>query len=243
MGCRCHSSSSKTKSLMADIDSYFASILKKSVRTEEFTGTEEQARHRVAILNLYRRHLTAAQHVLAARQLFSEDARKETAEAQKKGGAKGGQNRSSFRTLVSGDQDKKRGPQFEEIVAHKAQNVGLHGVTPRSVKALSGIEHAPETKARIERGEIIRIGDVKPAIDAELRRNKVSPMQTITPSALSPDRSVNMQLGQALKAFTDIVNDPEKEAGKMPAQIVERWDAIKRIIPDVERMLHRRGLI
>jgi len=61
---------------------YFASILKRPVRIEEFTGTEEEAKRHVAILNLHRRHLNTAQRALAAFNLFGEQAKIEAAKAK-----------------------------------------------------------------------------------------------------------------------------------------------------------------
>jgi hypothetical protein len=54
--------------------------------------------------------------------LFGEEARKQTSAAAQKGRIRGNQNRSPSPVIFTGDGDSKRGPEYAEIVARKAQD-------------------------------------------------------------------------------------------------------------------------
>jgi hypothetical protein len=214
---------------------YFAVTLKKPVRIEEFEGTEEEAKRLVARLNLNRRHLTMTQQTLAAIALFGEEARKQTSEAAQKGRSQGGKSRSCSPVKMTGKHDKNRGPEFEEIVANKAQDVGMTGVTARAVKALKGIEHAPETKKRIDDGELGRPHDAKAAMDAERQQNKA-------PSASRErSRSVTTRTGDLQQDLLEIASNQEMPLGKMSAtEIIQRLDGIPDLVRDAIRTLRYR---
>jgi len=230
---------------------YFASTLKRPVQIEEFTGTEEEAKRLVATLNLHRRHLTVTQQTLASVQLLGEEARKETAAAQRKAALKGNQNRSRLGTPLSPTGDRNDDARFENIVARKAQELGLTQVTPRSVKALKGIEKAPKTKARIESGELGRIRDASKAIQVERDEARSPPPLTTQQlderdqqeAAYRPayERSILVRLGECLNHFRAILHDDQMPTGTLPKEISERAEEIERIWPDVRRVLRRLG--
>lgn len=225
---------------------YFAATLKKPVRIEEFEGTDEEAKRRIALLNLHRRHLTGTQQVIAAVALFGEEARRKTTEAQKKAGVQGNWNRPRLGTVVSPTGDMNRGPRYEEIVARKAQEVGMTGVTPRSVKALKGIERAPETRARINDGQLGRIRDAKAAINTELQRGKTSLLKSEMPEDLGRQAnppSAFERLGHVLLHVTAIATDESMPPGGASADIPKRVAEIETYWTNMKRALRLRGLL
>jgi hypothetical protein len=124
---------------------YFASVLKKPVRIEEFTGTEEEARRYVAVLNLHRRQLNPVQRAVAVTNLFGEQAREETADAAYQ--ATVGRPQKNAEKLPSETvaiPKKDRGREWHEIVARKANKIGLN-VTASAIRGVAEVIGAPQT--------------------------------------------------------------------------------------------------
>lgn len=222
---------------------YFASALKKSVRVEEFKGTEDEARRHVAILNLHRRHLTGGQKLAASVALFGEEARKETKEALEKGRILGNQSRSPSRTKMSETgkppltaAELQKGGRWEEIVARKAREAGITGVTPAGVKAMKEVMDAPKTLAKVQSGEI---PTVTRAVE-EARKEKGQPEGS---KALAHPSSAFKRLGQCIEHLTAILSDSDIEIGRLPDRVGDRLDEVERLVPRVRQVLRERKVI
>jgi hypothetical protein len=129
---------------------YFASVTGRSVTTEEFVGTEEEARDHVASLNLHRRQLTRQQRALAAERLYGAQARKEATEAQRKGNSRGGKSPTNLTETSNG---QERGREAHERVWEMAGGPAA-GFSKADAKAAATVAQAPETSAKVDSGEI-----------------------------------------------------------------------------------------
>ena len=212
---------------------YFASILKRPVRIEEFTGTEEEAKRHVAILNLHRRHLNTAQRALAAFNLFGEQAKIEAAKAKIQTQGRPNKLRGNFPSVSQNRDDYK----WQGIAAKKANEVGLN-VKPDAIKAMATIALAPQAIATIERGEIKTITKAHEKALEELRRPPTKLPQTA--DSLSIDR----RLGRCITDLTAIIRDTDGEAPiGSTFSISEKLDQIERLIAKVRYALRARNVI
>ena len=212
---------------------YFASILKRPVRIEEFTGTEEEAKRHVAILNLHRRHLNTAQRALAAFNLFGEQAKIEAAKAKIQTVGRPNKLRGNFPSISQNRDDYK----WQGIAAKKANEVGLN-VKPDAIKAMATIALAPQAIATIERGEIKTITKAHEKALEELRRPPTKLPQTA--DSLSIDR----RLGRCITDLTAIIRDTDGEAPiGSTFSISEKLDQIERLIAKVRYALRARNVI
>ena len=212
---------------------YFASILKRPVRIEEFTGTEEEAKRHVAILNLHRRHLNTAQRALAAFNLFGEQAKIEAAKAKIQTQGRPNKLEGFFPPVSKEAQDRK----WQGIAAKKANEVGLN-VKPDAIKAMATIALAPQAIATIERGEIKTITKAHEKALEELRRPPTKLPQTA--DSLSIDR----RLGRCITDLTAIIRDTDGEAPiGSTFSISEKVDQIERLIAKVRYALRARNVI
>jgi len=212
---------------------YFASILKRPVRIEEFTGTEEEAKRHVAILNLHRRHLNTAQRALAAFNLFGEQAKIEAAKAKIQTVGRPNKLRGNFPSISQNGDDYK----WQGIAAKKANEVGLN-VKPDAIKAMATIALAPQAIATIERGEIKTITKAHEKALEELRRPPTKLPQTA--DSLSIDR----RLGRCITDLTAIIRDTDGEAPiGSTFSISEKVDQIERLIAKVRYALRARNVI
>ena len=96
---------------------YFASILKKPIRIEKFTGSEEEARRHVVILNLHRRHLSAQAY------------------ASNVGRPKIGEEKSPLKP--AGISTHNRAGEWHQIVVRNANAAGLD-VTANGIRSAAG---------------------------------------------------------------------------------------------------------
>ena len=212
---------------------YFASILKRPVRIEEFTGTEEEAKRHVAILNLHRGHLNTAQRALAAFNLFGEQAKIEAAKAKIQTVGRPNKLRGNFPSISQNRDDYK----WQGIAAKKANEVGLN-VKPDAIKAMATIALAPQAIATIERGEIKTITKAHEKALEELRRPPTKLPQTA--DSLSIDR----RLGRCITDLTAIIRDTDGEAPiGSTFSISEKVDQIERLIAKVRYALRARNVI
>jgi len=212
---------------------YFASILKRPVRIEEFTGTEEEAKRHVAILNLHRRHLNTAQRALAAFNLFGEQAKIEAAKAKIQTVGRPNKLTGKIRSISEDRHDRA----WEGIAAKKANEVGLN-VKPDAIKAMATIALAPQAIATIERGEIKTITKAHEKALEELRRPPTKLPQTA--DSLSIDR----RLGRCITDLTAIIRDTDGEAPiGSTFSISEKVDQIERLIAKVRYALRARNVI
>jgi hypothetical protein len=203
---------------------YFASILKKPVHIKEFVGTEEQARRHVANLNLARRHLNRLQLALAAINLFGDEAGKEALAAIKQGNFEGGKSTGKSRS-------SSELKEWHQRVAEKAESVGIK-VTPNIVWTLKEVLDAPETKAKVESGEITI------AARATRRARTEKGKAQATPRERNGEYTSN-RLGtiiEFLGSVLEIEIVPERS-------ISERLDQIERLIPQVRELLRQRKII
>jgi hypothetical protein len=213
---------------------YFASVLKKPVEIEEFTGTEDEARRHVAILNLHRRHLNAAQRIVSAVALLGEQARKEMSEVMKKAASEGNKSRSPPKTNPSLAGTENRGPKWEQIVAREANKIGLN-VTPSGIRAMKEVMDAPETRAKIERGEIRKVAAAHAAALAE----KGKPLTTDIHAVQV--QSINNRLGKCVEHLNAILADRNMPAGgKTPDMVSARLEQIETLVIEVRQALRDR---
>ena len=134
-----------------------ASALNIPVRVEQFTGTEDDARHHIVSLNLVRRHLNMAQRALIVRQIFLPEAEAEAEERLKEAGQGHGRGQDSLApdgatlsgpapTGASSDTGKKA----TEVAAERSMGLA----SARSIERMAPVDDAPETQERIRSGEI-----------------------------------------------------------------------------------------
>jgi ParB-like chromosome segregation protein Spo0J len=217
---------------------YFASMLKKPVEITEFIGTEDEARRHVAILNLHRRHLNAAQRLLAADRLFGRQAEDEAAEAMQDAALRGNQNRSPAvpkPAQPGGAEDHGR---WHQRAAKLATEAGIPGIKPAGMRAIKEVRDAPETIRKIESGEITTVAKAVQAAHEE-KQMPASPhvfgVNTVT---------VFKRLGSCIDNLSQIIVDCEMDIGRgVPLEISDRLREIHRLANDVEQILRERKII
>jgi hypothetical protein len=215
--------------------SYFASAFKKPVRIEEFEGTEEEARRHVAILNLHRRHLTTAQRYLAADNLFGRQAEKEAAEAVG-GRPRKDEQKPPLKTAEVFKLD--RSGESHERAAKLAAEAGIPNISPAGMRAIKEVREAPETRAKIERGEIATVAEATAAARAE-KKLPASP-RTEGVEVIS----INKRLGRCVELLNTILTDCNLPAGAAPgSQISLRLIQIESLVGQVREALRARKII
>ena len=215
---------------------YFASVFHKPVRIEEFEGTEEQARRYVAILNLHRRHLSSAQQSLVAINLFGEKATKETAAALERGRIQGGKLRVSSPLKIAESKAPDRSNEWHEIVAREAKDAGLN-VTGASIRAMKEVMDAPETKAKVESGEIKIVSNAAVAARAEKGLPKLKTFAGVNP------RSITKHTGEIIYHYNAMLTDLEMPVGSMPDRISDRLDEMDRLNAQLRQAFRNRKVI
>jgi hypothetical protein len=210
---------------------YFASVLKKPVEITEFIGTEEEARRHVAILNLHRRHLNAAQRLLAADRLFGVQAEQEAAEAMVR------KPESAVLKPAQQNQPDDSG-RWHQRAAKLATEAGITGIKPAGMRAIKEVRGAPETIRKIESGDITTVA----AAVREAHKEKQLPP---SPHVYGVDtNSVFKRLGVCIENLSRIVVDCEIDVGRgMPLQISDRLSEIHRLANEVEHVLRERRVI
>jgi hypothetical protein len=213
---------------------YFASILKKPVRIEEFIGTEEEAKRQVAILNLHRRHLTTAQRYLVADNLFGAQAEREATMAV------GGRPKKSEKPppKMAGVSGHDRSGESHERAAKLATDAGISGIKPKGMRSIKEVRGAPQTRARVESGEIQTV--VKAV--AEARKEKQLPPSTS--SATIDTISVNRRLGRMITEGQAILKDLNDDApiGAI-FEISGKLDQIEMLVPKIRSALRRLNIL
>jgi hypothetical protein len=212
---------------------YYASILKKPVEIKEFTGTEEEAKRHVAILNLHRRHLSTAQRAAIAEKMFGAEAKKEAAKAKIATVGRPGKLRGKSPSISETREERK----WEGIAAQKANEIGLN-TSADAIKLMSTVALAPQTSAAVERGEIKTVATAHTKALAELRRPAARVVATID------SLSVNRRLGRCVTELQAILKDTESEdpTGTVP-EINGKLDRIEQLLPKVRYALRQRNII
>jgi hypothetical protein len=142
--------------------------------------------------------------------------------------------RPAHRLIVSGPD---RGPRWEQIVAREANKVGLN-ITPSSVKAMKEVFDAPQTKAKVERGEV---PNVVAAHAAALAEKGKPPSTEIVGVSVS---SVNKRLGQCIEHLNAILAYSEMPTGgRAPNIVSERLNEIETLLPQVRNAMRQRKVI
>jgi ParB-like chromosome segregation protein Spo0J len=217
--------------------SYFASVFKKPVRIEEFTGTEDEARRHVLILNIHRRHLNGVQLAILAEEFYGARADKMAAEALQKGRIKGNVNRSPSVPKSAQTAASEQGPKRDEIVANLAKADGLT-TTRYAVSAVQPLMDAPQTLARAKAGEFHKMPQAHVAALIE----KNIPIPTVIPE-IKP-KTVNERLGMCIDNLNKILIDCEMQPGQaLPPIISERLKQIETLVSRVRQALRDRKMI
>ena len=152
-----------------------ASALKLPVRTEEFTGSEDDARHFIVSANLIRRSLTMAQRVMLVRDILLPQAEAEARERRIEGNTRGGSGQDSkssaeLRSTSEPEPSPRPEPKKASQVAAE-RSMGL--ASPRNIEYMKDVDDAPETRERIRRGEIKTAKAAAEAAAAELGKTEV----------------------------------------------------------------------
>jgi hypothetical protein len=213
---------------------YFASILKKPVRIEEFTGTEEEAKRHVAILNLHRRHLNSTQLGLIAFKLLGEAVKQEAALARIRNVGRPGKLEGKIPPISSKRQEHK----WHEITARKAKELGLN-VSAEAIRMSETVAKAPLTAAAVERGEISRFGGEDGAYQkAQKELQQPAKVERIDPP------SINKRLGRCITELQGIMQNVENEMLIGTAfEISGKLDQIEKLVPTVRYYLRSRNII
>lgn len=178
---------------------YFASILDKPVKLEEFQGTEREARDHVASLNLHRRHLTPQQRGLSAVLLYGEQAKKEAKTEQRKHGDTAPGRPNTSEESPGSDNGRKRGKEAHEIVWELAGGEAA-GFSKDTAKAMMEVAKAPETSAAVQGGDIKSTEKARRAARAETE-GTVERVRRAPGENISTRRSINRHLGNALSSL------------------------------------------
>jgi hypothetical protein len=215
---------------------YFASLLNKPVRIEEFTGTEEEAKRYVAILNLHRRHLDGAQQGLIAFKLLGEAGKNEAALARIATIGRPGKLTGKIQS-ISSDKNERT---WQGITAKKAKEIGLN-VSSDAIRMSETIAKAPLTAAAVERGEISRIGGRHGAYQKALEELK---QPTSSKPETTDSYSVNKRLGRCITELQGIMQNVENEMLIGTAfEISGKLDQIEKLVPTVRYYLRSRNII
>lgn len=126
-----------------------ASALGVPVRTVEFTGNEEDARHFVISTNLRRRHLNTPQRTQLVRELILPETKTVTEIRQSESG---GDKRSVTAPPAVTDhaEPKKRGKTAAQLAAEQSGGMA----TARNIESMAPVDKAPKTRARVMAGEL-----------------------------------------------------------------------------------------
>jgi hypothetical protein len=214
---------------------YFASILKKPVRIEEFTGTEEEAKRHVAILNLHRRHLNSPQVGLISFRLLGEGVKQEATLARIRNVGRPGKLPQKT-VAISND---PRAGEWHHIAARKAkEQLGLN-VSAEAIRMSETVAKAPLTAAAVERGEISRIGGKDGAYQRALKElQQPAKVERIDPP------SINKRLGRCITELQGIMQNVENELLIGTAfEISGKLDQIEKLVPTVRYYLRSRNII
>lgn len=211
---------------------YFASVLNKPVEIKEFTGTEEEAKRHVAILNLHRRHLSTALQALVAHNLFGEESKVEARVARINTVGRPPKLPRISEAISTTNKERE----WAGIAAQKAKEVGLQ-TTPDAIRVMETVALAPETKAKVERGEIKTVSSAHEKAIKELRQPATRLVQTVDPL------SINRRLGRMVTEAQAILMDTEGEAptGSLP-EIKGKIEQLKVLLPKLDSALRRRNI-
>jgi hypothetical protein len=212
---------------------YWASVLKKPVHIIEFTGTEEEAKREVLILNIHRRQLTRIQLAVVALQLFGQESRQEAAKAQEEGGFAGGRPSQNLPLKSEEGKKQKSAGEWDEIAARKARAAGMLNVTGNAIRLAEEVISAPNTMGKVDSGKIKQISEaVKQA-----KEEKGQPR----PQSLQVDqKSAGRLLGYCIEHLKRVMS-ANTPAGELVDQLTWRLDEIERLVPEVRQAFRNRG--
>jgi hypothetical protein len=213
---------------------YYAAVLNKPVRIETFTGTDEEAKRYVAILNLHRRHLSIAQQANILIAMFGEQARKEASARISPGRPSKKSDPNSGPIL-----NLKHERSWAGRLAAKAKEFGMPNVTRHAIESMAEVMPAPKTLAKVMSGEIKSVAEAN-----KQAREEMKLPATILPRDID-NRSIMRRLGRAIDELSKILSDcnGEMPVGQMPEMISPRLDEIERLVPQVKAALRRRNII
>lgn len=200
---------------------YFASILKVPVTVEYFDGTEKEARDHVADLNLHRRHLTRQQRGLSSVLLFGKQAKIEAEADMRKAAVKGNKSRSSAPVNLSEpDNGRQRGKEVHERVWEMAGGEAS-GFSKADAKAMMEVAEAPETREKVESGELKNTSEAKAQAKAEKTGTEAKAQRGAGKNVSAP-RSPRRRLGTCrseLKALLIECEDGEAILAKVAEKV------------------------
>jgi hypothetical protein len=209
---------------------YIASVTGKPVRVEEFEGSEDEARALVASLNFARRHLTAAQKALSIERLFGEKARQEAKEAQVRKPEPADSVRANLPTQTVSKSDPER---WENRAVKMAP--GGAGVSARSVRHMAEVAKAPETLAKVERGEIRTVSQA--AREAAAERGTPKPPKNLW------NESIKVGLSRARTNLNNVLDELDLLSTKAgPGELNELLDDIEQAARKIRAALAERDL-
>jgi hypothetical protein len=130
----------------------------------------------------------------------------------------------------------KQAPKRDDIVAELARADGIR-TTRHVIANVKQLMDAPQTFARVKRGEFHKIGAA--FVAAALERGQ--PLPAVRPE-MTP-RSVIERLGACIDNLNRILIDCEISAGQKPEKISERLDMIVDLTAQVRQELRKRKMI
>lgn len=168
---------------------YMASEYDLPVHLKEFDGDEAAARAYVFSANVVRRHLTAAQKVLAVKELFMPEAERRAKEAKKEGSGTRSEPGAGYRrdaVTSPAENGSDRGKTAAQIASELSGDI----VSPRAIETMNNVDpvETPETVEAIKTGEIT--GQKAARTAAAKERGKPAP-------DLPEDRSARKLIGEA----------------------------------------------
>jgi len=215
-----------------------AAALKLPVRTEEFSGSEDDARRHIVSLNLIRRHLTMAQRTLIVRQVLLPEAEAEAKERERlspgrphldpeKGSA-------NLRDLSESDPAPRPEPKKASQVAAERSS-GL--ASARSIETMAPVDDAPETQERIRRGEITSARDARGEALKETGKQGQEPEDVGVTQPRSALRHLTCARRDGRIACED-VEAKQAEQGDIPAEDLRgRITEIREHLDRLEKLL------